>query len=138
MKRSPLLRKSPLKRQSALRVRRKPSEDNVAKRAYKEVMWGVCECCGTVGWIRRHHVVREQDVRALGGDCWSQRNAMWVGAFDWVCLCHRRHHNPAARGDTRIPLPLVSDTAVAWAVELFGSDERAAWYLARHYRPELP
>lgn len=143
MKRSPLkgttgLRRVALKRTKPVRAHRKPAMATPAMFAYKEVRWGACTVCGAVGMIRRHHVVLEQHVRAEQGDPWDLRNALWIGAFDYVCRCHSRHHHQPARGDTRIPLSLVPDAAFEFAVDLFASkpfpDAYAADYMCSHYR----
>jgi hypothetical protein len=142
MKRSPLKRHSPLKqgdglrrngplaRRARLRTAKKVSEPNPLRDEFKTVRDGICRVCGAVGQVRRHHIVLEQHVRLLDGDEWDTRNGLWVGAFDYVCLCHRRHHNAVER----IPFGLLPHPAVEFAIELFGRD-RALAYFDRYYAP---
>lgn len=117
------MKRSPLKR----RVHRKPAEATPERYAFKEVVWGHCEVCKAIGFVRRHHIVREQHVRLEGGDCWNVDNALWVGV-DFTCRCHDLHHNASRR----IPLSLVPLRAVAFAEGLYGL-ERARDYLSREY-----
>lgn len=140
MKRSPLHRRSPLKQRAGLRrtgalartarlsTHRKPPESNPSRDEFKTVRDGICRVCGKRGQVRRHHVVTEQEIRKQGGDPWDLRWGMWVGAFDDMCTCHRRHHNAVAR----IPFRIVPEHAIEVALELLGFD-RAALYFARFY-----
>lgn len=114
-------------RRTALKARRKPAEATPERYAFKEVVWGHCEVCKMPGFVRRHHIVREQHVRLEGGDCWDTDNALWVGV-DFTCRCHERHHSACKR----IPLSLVPLRAVAFAEGLYGL-ERARDYLSREY-----
>jgi hypothetical protein len=72
-------------------------------------------------------VVREQDVRSLGGDPWDLDNAMELGRW---CRCHDDHHAP--NGRKKLPLARVPRAAISFAIDLMGED-RARTYLARHY-----
>lgn len=81
--------------------------------------------------MRRHHVCYRQTVKREGGDQWDLRNALVVGV-EMTCDCHSRQHT----GSQRIPLPLVSNEAVEFAVELLGQFP-AALYFASHYQGEL-
>lgn len=144
MKRSPLIRRTPLKpgtgalrtnalltRSARLRAHRRPRTTDPAWDAFKTVQSGFCAMCGVgPAPVRRHHVVTEQTIRREHGDPWDLRWGMWVGAFDFVCLCHRRHHNAVAR----IPFDLVPAPAIEAAVELLGA-ERAIDYFGCHYAP---
>lgn len=89
---------------------------------------GKCEGCGRRGPRIRHHVVREQDVRRLGGDPWDQANQMLLGRR-FVCRCHDDHHAPNGRkrlSRRRIPAP-----ALAFMRRLMGDDVET--YLDRWY-----
>lgn len=131
----PLERRAVLRRSSRLKAQRKPAEANPAKHAFKELAWTACEACGAIGWCRRHHVVLEQHVRAEGGDCWDLDDGMWIGVERGItCRCHERHHNPSARGDTRIPLARVPLRAIGFAYRLFG-EAYGRDYLAQRYAP---
>ena len=130
---APLRQKASLKRTSAPQRRRKPVSHEPGRDAYKTVVWGFCAVCGTEGRVRRHHVVREQDVRRLGGDPWALDNSLWVGV-ETLCGCHGAHHSRSHP----IPLPLVPDDAWLFAVRLFGSVDRTLDYFGRFYAPEVP
>ena len=125
------MRRSPLKRRAPLTARRKPAEATPERYAYKEVVWGCCEACGAVGFVRRHHVVYEQVCRREGFPLYSIDNSMLIGV-DWTCRCHERHHHPGVN-DTRILLSLVPLRAKSWCLEMFG-EERGRDYLERTYR----
>jgi hypothetical protein len=83
----------------------------------------------------RHHVVKEQVVRRMGGDPWDFRNALEIGAprvWGGRCGCHDGHHHPGVK-DTRIPVDKLSPENVRFARELLG-DDAAELHLRRHYR----
>lgn len=122
-----LTRSQPLKRTSLLRKRPAKTIEPGAYE-YKKVELGRCQVCGAPGLVRRHHIVYEQHVRRAGGDPYSLANSMWIGIEGHTCQCHPRHHS----GMARIPLDLIPDTAMAFAVDLLGED-RAADYLCRRY-----
>jgi hypothetical protein len=52
------------------------------------------------------------------------------------CHCHDGHHLPGVN-DTRIPLPMIPETAIAFAVDLIGEGPASDYFL-RHYQPEVP
>lgn len=129
MKRTELKRKAPMKRS---RMKRKPpplpAERSPAEIAWKEPGAARCEHCGRPGRTTGHHVVREQDVRRLGGDVWDLRNRLNV-----LHDCHMAHHQGATW--QKIPQTVLRAENVLFARELLG--ERAQEYLDRHY-PKLP
>ena len=128
-----MLRRTPLKRRSKpLRARRRPAQIDPRAYDFKEVLWRACAVCGEVGWCRRHHLVREQHIRAEGGDPWDPAVGLWIGV-DWTCHCHTRHHHPAAHGDSRIPRDKVTLAAFEFATRLFGSEAKARDYFDREY-----
>jgi hypothetical protein len=128
VKRSPLLRKTPLRatssllRRSALRSRPKPRLNEPGLLEFKQVLYGYCLACGVEGLVRRHHVFHEQHVRREHGNAWDTRNGMWVGVEGITC------------GSRKIPLAQVPDAAVAFVVDLIG-EHRAAAYFRRRYAP---
>ena len=131
MKRSaPLRRKAPLRSRACVRPDAMRRATNPARDEFKRVRTGRCAVCGLLGLVRRHHVIYEQHVRRAGGDCWDIANSLWIGV-ETFCNCHRHHHDAVQR----IPADLIPDAALAFAVDLFGSDERAADYFARYYAP---
>lgn len=85
-----------------------------------------CEACGATGLFALHHVTYAQHVRREHGDVWCPANSMTL-----CRSCHAAHHY----GAQRIPADLIPDAALAFAVDLFGSDELAAAYVARYYAP---
>lgn len=92
---------------------------------------GPCALCGKRGRLIGHHIVTRREVERRGGDVWDVRNCMWLGApyaQGGRCHCHANHH----AAHRRIPLALVSDDAVDFAVALLGYD-RAVLYFARYY-----
>ena len=132
MKRSPLLRRKPLRattglqRRSPLRSRpkRQPLEPGEAEWKRKRPGW--CECCGHFEWILHgHHVLYLQVVRREGGPLFHPDNRM-----DLCSVCHFRHHYASHK----IPLWKVPAAARAFAVELLG-EHRAAEFFARRYAP---
>jgi 5-methylcytosine-specific restriction endonuclease McrA len=131
----PLKRSSPARKPSALtrsplRTRRKPRPVEPGREAWKAPHAGYCECCGiNVPHLERHHVVTERHVRQAGGDPWDLRNSILLAP-----RCHANHHSRMRP----IPLPLVPDAAIAFACELYGSDEAGMGYLLKRYAPELP
>lgn len=103
-------------------------EDYGARAEWKTARRGKCAVCGQRGVVLRHHVITERHVREANGDPWDLRNSMDVGAF---CRCHANHH-AAVR---RIPLDLVPDAALTFAVDLYG-DVKAAAYFVRYYHTD--
>lgn len=127
MKRTQLARRSPLKgRSRLLATRLKPLSD--AATEFKRPHWGHCQVCGEHGPVRRHHVIREQHVRAEGGDIYDTRNSMWVGVEGLTCDCHEKHHNASRR----IPARLIPAQALSFAIALMGVDQAHA-YFEREY-----
>lgn len=128
MKRTALLRRTPLRS----RPKRVDLTDP-ARVAWKTSQSGWCQCgCDRFSLhLEKHHVTERQTVVREGRPDleWDPRNGMYLAP-----ICHARHTSAMRR----IPLPSVPDAAVAFAVELFGSDLRAAQYLARFYQAELP
>ena len=119
-------RRTPLKR---IRRRRAPAKQEPGRADWQQPMAGPCDVCGRATQrLARHHVIYAQHVRAAGGDVWDLRNSMLVCPD-----CHERHHNASRR----IPLPLVPGLALDFATCLYGV-ERAAWYFALRYAPEIP
>lgn len=120
------MRRSPLLRKTRLRARAKPRKANPARDAWKTQEFGRCAVCGHLGYLVRHHVIYAQHVRRADPSLeWDQRNAMLLGQD---CTCHASHHAAVKR----IPLELVPEAAVAFAVDLLG-EEFAAAYLQRRY-----
>ena len=119
-------------KRSTLSRRRKPPVDEPGRAEFKEVVWGRCAVCCAEGMVRRHHIIREVDVRRLGGPPWALENGLWVG-LDTTCQCHRRHHDAFKR----IPLAVVPDSAIGFAIDLFGDELAAAVYLAQVYAAEV-
>lgn len=87
---------------------------------------GKCAGCGRRGARIRHHTIREQDVRRLGGDPWDLANAMLLGRW---CRCHADHHAP--NGRKRLSRRLIPVAARAFGRRLMGDDLET--YLDRHY-----
>lgn len=141
MKRSPLKRtatlsRSPLARKRPLRSRVKARTPETGEAAFKLVQRGHCSICGKWGWVRRHHVLTESKVRQEGADPWALRNAIIIGVGGeggarYTCDCHANHH-AASR---KIPIELVPEDALAFAVDVLG-EARAADYFRRRYRCE--
>lgn len=94
--------------------------------AFKALSHGCCEVCGAPGLRLRHHVIKESHIRAAGGWPWDPRVGLWVGIYS--CRCHADHHARAKP----IPLSMLPEDALAFAVDLLGEHQAAA-YLARHY-----
>jgi 5-methylcytosine-specific restriction endonuclease McrA len=113
-----------VKRRTPLRASVAVDRSELGQAAWKAPRWGACEVCSRPGRLQRHHVVTERHVRQVrGGDPWDARNAMELCA-----ACHADHHH----GTRRLPLARVPDDALAFAVDLLGEHQAAA-YLARHY-----
>lgn len=95
--------------------------------AFKARTNGECPICGQKGQLLRHHVIREQDVRAAKGDPWALANSIWIGVY---CRerCHRRHHSHFRQ----IPLALVPPEAREFVIEVLG-EPAADEYLRRYY-----
>jgi hypothetical protein len=64
-------------------------------------------------------------VRREHGDPWDLRDSLELGRY---CACHRRHTSAVAR----LSLVIVPAAAIAFAVQLLGEHQAAA-YLARFY-----
>lgn len=131
MKRSALLRRTPLRTRSQLRSRpKRVDRTDPARIEWKIVHAGPCDCgCHRFSMhLDHHHVVSQQEIKREGREdmLWDPRNGMYLHP-----LCHERH----TRAMRRIPLERVSGAALAFAVDLLGV-ERAALYVARHYGRE--
>lgn len=104
-----------------------PPADHSDEAGYREwhaAIFGQCACCGERGRLERHHVVKEQHVRAQHGDPWDLRNSLELGVW---CACHRQHTVAAQK----LPLTIVHDAAINFAVDLYGP--AASAYLSRYY-----
>jgi 5-methylcytosine-specific restriction endonuclease McrA len=121
MKRSPLLRRTPLAR------KRRSGVVSMAERVWKMPEHGFCQCgCGRFSArLHRHHVLLRQTVRREGADQWSLRNAMLLHPD-----CHAAHH----AGQRKILLAQVPESALAFAVDVLG-EAGAADYFRRRYAP---
>lgn len=127
-----------LARRAPLRARPRARALEPGEAEWKAERYGFCAVCGLWGRLVLHHVLRERLVRRAGGDPWDQRNAVQIGApLAWggSCHCHDGHHHPGVN-DTRIPLPLIPDEAIAFTVDLLG-EHGAADYFARAYALEV-
>lgn len=118
-------RRAPLRR-SPLESRSYKNTSEPGRREFKALSMGRCGVCGTRGLVRRHHVVTERAIRAVGMNPWDLRVGLWVGV--WCCRCHPAHHTRSRP----IPLARLSPENVAFAVECFGEHQAAA-YLQRYY-----
>lgn len=110
-------------------LRAVPPPDRSGEPGYREWHASVYGCCAVCGWrgrLERHHVVLEQHVRAEGGDPWCLDNSLLLGTH---CRCHSRHTTAAER----LPISLIGPEAIAFAQELLGEDQAAA-YFVRYYR----
>lgn len=76
-----------------------------------------------------HHVIRRQDLRALGKDEWDPRNARRI-----ALQAHDEHHVPGALGDPRIKTTALLDMNVDYAFEVLG--DYALDYLRRRYNDD--
>lgn len=128
------MKRSPLRRRTALLSRpRRENRNDPARLAWKEPHAGWCQCgCDRFSMhLDRHHVTEAQTLRQLGREdlLWNMANSMLLDPH-----CHA-NHTSAFR---RIPLPAVPEAAIAFAVDLFGSDLAAADYFSRRYQPEVP
>lgn len=85
----------------------------------------VCRICGGSTRLTLHHVVYEQHVRNMKGDCFDPDNSLTV-----CFACHMGHHHGA---DRRIRLDQLRPANVAFAQALLGP--WATDYLARYYAP---
>jgi hypothetical protein len=133
MRRTPLLRRSAL-RSRTLKPGPKPAlsdAQRAARDAWKAPKAGYCQC-GCDRWthhLEHHHVVERQTVVREGRPDleWDPQNGIYLHPY-----CHGRHTSAMRR----IALPSVPDAAVAFAVDLFGDELRAAQYLIRFYDTE--
>ena len=129
MKRSPLIRRTRLKRQ---RTTQKPRPSDVECAIFTEPSGGYCDCgCGRFAiWRDNHHVIPQQLIKREGRQdlLWDIRNRMRLHRF-----CHERHTNCSHK----LSISVVPDAALVFAVEFFGDDQRAADWFCRHYGPEL-
>ena len=126
MKRSAIVRRTPLRRLTPLRAKPKRINRNEPGRdAWKELKRGRCQCgCDRFSMhLHHHHVYPERLVRDAGGDPWSARNGMYLSEH-----CHMNHH-AAFR---KIPLASVPQDAIDFTVGLIGED-RALLFFARAY-----
>lgn len=99
------------------------------ERRWYEARRRCCEhpdCAATRG-LALHHIVYRQAVCREGGDEWDPRNAL--------TLCERCHASHHGRGRWVVPVWVLSDDALAFAVELLGRPA-AFEYLRRRYRGE--
>ncbi len=88
---------------------------------------GRCKRCGSTDVVQAHHVVGQQQLKAMARTrgvapalfLWDARNGMALCE-----LCHTRHERAVAR----VPRALLSESNVAFASDL-GFD----WYLERVY-----
>lgn len=129
MKRTPLKRRSALKRSAArsrahLSVVKTPAP---GEREWKTPRWGRCENCGWIAVVplHGHHVVARQVLARAGLNQWDERNKM--------SLCPRCHfEHEYGMENRKIGLEKVPERALAFAVDVLGEDQ-AAEYLQRHY-----
>ena len=122
VKRSPLARKSPIRRSVRVTPRLDP-----AQRAWKQPRYGQCENCGLADpWpLHGHHVIARQVLARHGLPQWNAANRM-----NLCSRCHFEHEY--GMENRRIPISRVPVRAVEWAVETLGEDV-AVLYLDRHY-----
>jgi ribosomal protein S14 len=83
-----------------------------------------CQHCRRRRGVHRHHVVSEQHVRRAGGDPWDPANRMLL-----CLICHAAH----TAAVWRLRVARIPDAALAFAVDLFGDERRAADYFQRYY-----
>jgi hypothetical protein len=123
------MKRSPLKRYTALRSRPKRVSPIEGSFLWKEPHAGYCQCGCTRFALRleRHHVVYAQHVKAEHGNEWDMANSMLIS--NW---CHSHHHS----GFRRIPLESIPEPALAFGVDLMGED-KAALYFARYYGADM-
>jgi hypothetical protein len=126
MKRSPLLRKSPLR---SRRRPPRPAEDLVARAAWKDPRHGWCECgCDPKAFaqhLERHHVVSQSKLKQIGrhDELWNLANSM---------LLVKRHHAWHTDHFKLIRIEFVPVLALQFALEVLGEGPAAA-YLESHY-----
>ena len=126
MKRSPLKRKSGLKRGGYLRRgRRKPVGVIVADIWLEGWENGHCVVCGTRCNLDGHHAIPRRVLIRLGffEHVMDKRNRVWVCRHDHES--HECRHRPILRAE----LPA--------SVFEFASELGLEWYLDRHYPSEL-
>lgn len=131
MKRSAILRRTPLARVTPLRSKpKKRLSKTEAEYLWKQPVAGPCQCgCDRFSLrLQRHHVVYEQHVRADHGNVWALENSMLLHEH-----CHAKHHNAVRR----IPLESVPDAALQFAIDLMMGEDRAILYFARYYGSEV-
>lgn len=111
------------------RVPRPPKAERLkrAPKRWREGREGKCACCPRRSSLHPHHVVYAQHVEGAGGDVWDPRNRLMLCEG-----CHADHHGP----NWRVPLLLLPDRCIAFAVELLGA--AAFDYLTRRYDGEDP
>lgn len=121
MKRTPLTRRTPLKRGGWLRRRRKPVPVIVAD-IWREGL-GPCAVCGARFRVDGHHIIPKRILRALGFDalCMDKRNRL--------PLCRRHHERHEASVE---PVPRELLPASVWE---FADEIGLRWYVERHYKP---
>lgn len=119
MKRTSLLRRSRLRSRP-----RRVDYNHPGRKAWQEPQSGFCPVCRRPCWrLHRHHVLLEQIVRREGADVWALRNSMLICPD-----CHAAHH----AASKKIPLKLVPEAAIAFAVDVLG-EHRAARYFKDRY-----
>lgn len=125
------MRRSPLKRYTALRSRPKKPTRTEAEYAWKDHGPGYCQCgCDRYALRReRHHIIERSWLvkNGYGRYEFDQRNSMLLHP-----LCHARHTSAFRR----IPIEAVPEAALAFCVELLGED-RAALELTRRYGTQV-
>jgi hypothetical protein len=121
------MKRSPIKRYTALRSRPKKPNRTEAAFDWKDHGPGYCECgCDRFSLHReRHHVLERGWLvkNGFGRYEYDQRNSMMLHPH-----CHANHTS----AHRRIPIESVPEAALAFAVDLLGED-RAALELSRRY-----
>lgn len=128
MKRSPLLRRKPLRRSRPVAVSPRLADPQCA--AWMEPRYGRCENCGELSdrQLHGHHVLPRQRLALLGLPQFDPRNRM-----NLCDKCHFEHE--FGQENRKIRVEKLPERALAYLLDVLGEDG-AAEHVRRHYRCE--
>ena len=132
MKRSPLLRSTPLARVTPLRSRPKLRVVDPARDEWKRPRYGRCENCGHLSTepLHGHHVLSRQMIRRWGGNEWDP-----VWRMDLDATCHFNHE--FGQENRKIRRDRLPEAAMRATLDLLGEELGMAYLLTRYADPEV-